>query len=80
LPGSRLVQPGEQTQQGTFAATAAAYHGNELSGRNMQVDVLEDFTAAEGFLQLLYRQWDATQQVRRLLLFQTAHAAPPLVT
>ncbi|MCY1181021.1 hypothetical protein D9M73_215020 [compost metagenome] len=61
LAASGLVEPREQTQQGAFTATATPDDGDELSGRNMQVDVTQYLALAKGFLQVLRRQRYAAQ-------------------
>ncbi len=45
---ARLVQPGQQAQQGALAAAAATDHGDELARRDVQVDALKHLAFAEG--------------------------------
>ncbi|MNC57438.1 hypothetical protein D3C75_1070980 [compost metagenome] len=61
LAAAGLVEPREQTQQGAFTATATPNDGDELSGRNMQVDVTQYLALAKGFLQVVRRQRYAAQ-------------------
>ncbi|MCY1215349.1 hypothetical protein D9M72_271920 [compost metagenome] len=72
----RLVQARKQTQQGALAAAAATDHGDELAGRNQQVDALEHFTLAEGLADAAQRQRNAALELLRCM--QGGHAAPPL--
>jgi hypothetical protein len=46
-------KPSDQTQQGAFAATAAAYDGHKLAGLNGEHRVVQHLALAIGFAQVL---------------------------
>ncbi|MNP41326.1 hypothetical protein D3C76_1350210 [compost metagenome] len=68
LACSGLVETGQQAQQGALAAATTADDGDELAGRNMQLDTLQHFALAKGLAQAAGSQRDATQQAWRLFL------------
>ncbi|MNE61501.1 hypothetical protein D3C80_1567200 [compost metagenome] len=78
LAATGLVEPGEQAQQGALAAAAAPDNGDELPGRNMQVDVTQHLALAEGLLQVLRRQRNPAQQSWWRFL-EDGHAPSPLL-
>ncbi|MNF93199.1 hypothetical protein D3C84_758670 [compost metagenome] len=73
----RLIEAGEQAQQCAFTAAATPHHRDELTGRNVHIDVPQYVPRTKGFSQLAHRQWNPAQQARWLL---SRHAAPPLAT
>ncbi|MNS28549.1 hypothetical protein D3C72_605290 [compost metagenome] len=77
LTARRLIKPGQQAQQSTFATAAATDHGDELPRRNMQIDLAQHLPRTEGFLQFAHGQRNPAQQAWRLL---SSHAAPPFTT
>ncbi|MNP43578.1 hypothetical protein D3C76_1374040 [compost metagenome] len=79
LTGAGLVEPGQQAQQGALATAAAPDDGNELAGRNVQVDTTQHFTLAKGLAQAIGGQRDTPQQARRLFL-ENGHAPSFLAT
>ena len=48
-PAFGCIQPSDQPQQRAFAAAAAADDGNELAGRDVEVDAMQHLVTAERF-------------------------------
>ncbi|MNL76806.1 hypothetical protein D3C87_2028310 [compost metagenome] len=78
MPLGRLVEACEQAQQGALAAAAAPDDGDELAGRDMQVDIAQHLALAKGLLQRVHRQRNPAQQP--LWFVKGGHATFPLAT